>query len=111
VGGAFHTPLMQEAATAFEADLEDATFSPSSVPVVSNGDAQAHQDGPGWRRRLVDHLVSPVRWRESVETLVTLGATDLVEVGPGTTLGGLAKRTAPGLYVHSVESSFQEVGV
>lgn len=103
VGGAFHTPLMEEARVAFAGDLEDAELLATTTPVVSNGDGEAYKDGGGWRRRLADHLVHPVRWRQSVETLVRMGATELVEVGPGTTLAGLARRIAPGINVRSTD--------
>jgi len=109
VGGAFHTPLMADAATAFVEDLVTAPLSHPSAPVVSNGDARAYDDGDGWRRRLQDHLVRPVRWRESVETLVSLGATELVEVGPGKILAGLARRIVPDVPVQGSESPLQEV--
>ena len=109
VGGAFHTPLMQDAATALAEDLRTVPLSTPAAPVVSNGDARAHTDAEGWRQRLADHLVHPVRWRESVETLVGLGATELVEVGPGTILAGLARRTVPGVPVSSSESPLEEV--
>jgi len=103
VGGAFHTPLMDEARAAFAEDLATAPLRPSGPPVVSNGDARAYSDGDGWRTRLADHLVRPVRWRESVETLVRLGATELVEVGPGSTLAGLARRIAPDVHVRGTD--------
>jgi len=103
VGGAFHTPLMEEARRAFARDLAVAPLADTGTPVVSNGDGRAHGDGAGWRRRLADHLVRPVRWRDSVETLVGMGATELVEVGPGTTLAGLARRIAPGVGVRSTD--------
>ena len=109
VGGAFHTPLMEEARAAFTADLKDAPLAPSRVPVVSNGDARAYRDADGWRQRLADHLVRPVRWRQSVENLVASGVSELVEVGPGTTLAGLARRIAPGVAVRSVEMAPEEV--
>jgi [acyl-carrier-protein] S-malonyltransferase len=96
VDGAFHTPLMASAAEALETHLASVTFAPGAAPVVSNGDAVAYADGDGWRDRLTAHLVQPVRWRQSVEQLVAMGADDLVEVGPGTTLAGLAKRTLAG---------------
>jgi [acyl-carrier-protein] S-malonyltransferase len=93
VDGAFHTPLMAPARDALATYLESVPFAEGSAPVVSNGDALPHADGQGWRGRLADHLVQPVRWRQSIEQLVAMGADDLVEVGPGTTLAGLAKRT------------------
>jgi [acyl-carrier-protein] S-malonyltransferase len=65
------------------------------VPVVSNADATACTDTDGWRERLVEHLVHPVRWRQSLDTLVDLGADTLVEVGPGRVLTGLARKCRP----------------
>ena len=93
VDGAFHTPLMAPAAEALAAHLDGITWSTPSAPVVSNGDARAYDDGDGWRTRLVDHLVEPVRWRQSLEELADLGATSFDEVGPGSILTGTVKRT------------------
>jgi [acyl-carrier-protein] S-malonyltransferase len=70
--------------------------------VVSNVDAHPYDDGEGWRSRLADHLVRPVRWRSSMEALVALGAQSFVEVGPGAVLGGLARRTVPDHQVRNV---------
>jgi [acyl-carrier-protein] S-malonyltransferase len=95
VDGAFHTPLMQTAADELEPTLTDTRFSSPSAPVVSNADAVACTDGDGWRVRLVEHLVCPVRWRQSLDTLVGLGADTFVEVGPGRVLTGLARKCRP----------------
>ena len=95
VDGAFHTPLMTEAREAFVSDLASSSFHEVDVPVVSNGDARPYTDADGWAARLADHLVQPVRWRQSLETLAALGADSLVEVGPGNALSGMAKRTVP----------------
>ena len=103
VGGAFHTPLMEPARLAFADDLAEAPLVRTATPVVSNGDGRPYDDGDGWRARLAEHLVRPVRWRQSVETLVELGATELVEVGPGTTLAGLARRIVPDVDVRSTD--------
>ena len=63
---------------------------PPSAPVFSNADARPYDDGEGWRTRLADHLVSPVRWRpvDADARRPTLGATAFVEVGHGSTAGG-----------------------
>ena len=103
VGGAFHTPLMEEARVAFAGDLAEAALEGTATPVVSNGDAEPYTDGAGWRKRLADHLVRPVRWRQSVERLVRMGATELIEIGPGTTLAGLARRIVPDIKVRSTD--------
>ena len=95
VAAAFHTPLMQEAADAFVDYLAGVTFNAPAAPVVSNEDAVAYTDGEGWQQRLVSHLVRPVRWADSMITMDSLGPSSLREVGPGTTLTGLAKRCLP----------------
>lgn len=92
VGGAFHTPLMAPAAEELAAVVAEVAFAPLTAPVVTNHDARAHFSRRGWSERLATHLVRPVRWRESVDALVALGATRLVELGPGTTLTALARR-------------------
>jgi [acyl-carrier-protein] S-malonyltransferase len=95
VDGAFHTPLMQPAADALGAVLDDVAMQPPSTPIVSNADATACTDADGWRTRLVEHLVRPVLWRQSLDTLVDLGADTFVEVGPGKVLSGLARKARP----------------
>jgi [acyl-carrier-protein] S-malonyltransferase len=103
VGGAFHTPLMEEAAKALRPILDGIAFGRPAAPIVSNADARPYGEATGWPERLERHLVSPVRWRGCMITLVDeLGATTLVEVGFGSMLAGLAKRGAPGVPVIGV---------
>jgi [acyl-carrier-protein] S-malonyltransferase len=103
VGGAFHTPLMEEAAAALRPVLDTIDFQASAAPIVSNADARPYGEATGWPERLERHLVSPVRWRGCMTTLVDeFGATTLVEVGFGSMLAGLAKRGAPGASVIGV---------
>jgi len=102
VSGAFHTPLMAAARSSLRKALGDAVFLTPEVPVVANVDARVHGDPADWPGLLSAQLCSPVRWRQSVETLAGLGATTLVELGPGGVLTGLAKRVAPDLVALSV---------
>jgi [acyl-carrier-protein] S-malonyltransferase len=102
VGGAFHTPLMRDAAEALAAGLPNVPFTDPIAPVVSNGDAQPYADADGWRPRLAEHVTNPVRWRTSMETLAGLGATRCLEVGHGSMLATLAKRIVPDLPVQGV---------
>jgi len=105
VGGAFHTPLMGDAAAGLTADvLPTVELRASSAPVVSNHDAVAYDDADGWRTRLADHVTVPVRWRPSQETLAGLGAGTFLEVGHGSMLAALAKRTVPDVTVRGVGS-------
>jgi [acyl-carrier-protein] S-malonyltransferase len=113
VDGAFHTPLLEPAAAALAPTLASIAFRAPSVPIVTNHDAAAVTTADGWPERLTTHLVSPVRWADVVEGLVALGADAFVEVGPGTTLGGLVRRVAPEVEVRSVSSPddlLQEAG-
>jgi [acyl-carrier-protein] S-malonyltransferase len=93
VGGAFHTPLMNDARDGLIDALGAVSFSSTDAPIVSNHDGSAYRDGEGWRGRLPDHVTQPVRWRTSMETLVAQGAEAFVEVGHGSMIAGVAKRT------------------
>ena len=104
VGAAFHTPLLREAAQALAPDLGTAPFKDTTVPVMSNVDGKPYTDGEGWRERLVTQLVVPVRWGTTMQTLVDLGVDTFVEVGPGSTLAGLAKRGAPGVTLRNIST-------
>lgn len=114
VGGAFHTPLMDPAAAALVAEVVDVELGTPGAPIVSNHDGQPYGDGPGWRDRLPEHVRVPVRWRTSMETMAALGASSLLEVGHGSMIAGLAKRTIPDVPVRNVATpgdleSFAEV--
>jgi [acyl-carrier-protein] S-malonyltransferase len=99
VGGAFHTPLMNDARDALVGVVEDLPLHAPTAPVVSNHDGRAYDDADGWRDRLPAHVTAPVHWRESMETLAGLGATTFVEVGHGSMIAGVAKRTVPDIPV------------
>ncbi|HMC39691.1 MAG TPA: ACP S-malonyltransferase [Acidimicrobiales bacterium] len=94
VGGAFHSPLMAPAQRRLDAALSAAHFHDATVDVVANVDASAHRDG--FTDLLSRQLVSPVRWRESLGTLASAGVTHFLELGPGTELSGMVKRTVEG---------------
>jgi [acyl-carrier-protein] S-malonyltransferase len=99
VGGAFHTPLMQPAADALCDDLASVPLAAPTAPVVSNDDGEPYADGEGWRTRSAAHVAVPVRWRLVQTSLGALGADRLLEVGSGTMLAALAKRTIPDIPV------------
>jgi [acyl-carrier-protein] S-malonyltransferase len=106
VGGAFHTPLMASAAAGISEALRDVHFGTPMAAIVANQDGGAYfaddtWDGDSWRERSAAHVTVPVLWRPSMETLAALGADAFVEVGYGSMIAGLAKRTVPGLPVFS----------
>jgi malonyl CoA-acyl carrier protein transacylase len=90
VTGAFHSPMMASAVPEFRAALQSVEIADPRIPVLSAVTAEPFDDV---RRRLVEALTSPVRWRETLLALHRLGAERFVEVGPGRVLTGLAKRT------------------
>jgi [acyl-carrier-protein] S-malonyltransferase len=94
VGGAFHTPFMAPAAERLHAALTSTTFANSAVPIVANVDGLPHQHADQWADLLEAQLTAPVRWRQTLERMVADGVTTFVELGPGSVLTGLAKRTA-----------------
>ena len=94
VAGAFHTPLMQPAVERLTAVLENVTLQSPRLPVVSNVDAQTHTDPEEIRQLLVQQVVSPVRWEDSMNKLLTDGTEQFYEIGPGRVLRGLLKRIA-----------------
>ena len=105
VGGAFHTPLMSDAADALTPLLADLPFQSTAKPVVCNTDASLVTDGAEWPERLARHLTQPVRWHGVLTTLANSGVTHLVEVGPGSTLAGLVKRSGLPLATTNVTSA------
>jgi [acyl-carrier-protein] S-malonyltransferase len=92
VSGAFHSPLMQVAEGGLQAQLESAAFAAPRFPVVSNVSAQPVTDPADARRLLVRQLTSPVRWTDSMRTMLDGGIVRFAEVGPGSVLGGLLRR-------------------
>ncbi len=92
VAGAFHTPIMQPAVQRLAAALEGVTLRAPRIPVISNVDAAPHDDPEEIRRLLVQQVVSPVRWEDSIRRLLADGCGPFWEVGPGRVLRGLLKR-------------------
>lgn len=92
VAGAFHTPLMQSAVERLQTALAAVPLARPRIPVVSNVDAQPHDDPEEIRRLLVRQVVEPVRWEDSMRYLLTSGYDAFYEVGPGRVLRGLMKR-------------------
>ena len=92
VSGAFHSPLMEEAAGAMGEALKLVSFETSVNAVYANVTAAAQADSAGWPGLLEAQLKSPVRWTESIRTMVDDGFSMFVECGVGEVLCGLIKR-------------------
>ena len=92
VGGAFHSPLMEPAREELSSAISATFFKTPICPVVQNSVAKAVQNPEEIKQNLIDQLTAPVRWTQSVQEMITLGATDYIECGPGKTLQGLIKK-------------------
>jgi len=103
VSGAFHTPLMAAAADRLIERLRRTPLQPAQVPVVSNVDATVRTDPGQIRDALGQQMLSSVFWEQSVRTMADAGVDALVEIGPGTVLSRLVRRTDRTLRVLNVE--------
>jgi [acyl-carrier-protein] S-malonyltransferase len=92
VSAPFHCALMQPAADEMQAALQDVEIKAPIVPIVANVTAQAESDPETLRRLLVEQVTGSVRWRESMIWLAEQEAGDLLEVGSGKVLTGMARR-------------------
>jgi [acyl-carrier-protein] S-malonyltransferase len=99
VGGAFHSPLMAPAEESFRAFLAAAPLRDCDVPLIANATAEPTTSAMELRDLLGRQLTGRVRWTESVRRLAALGVDTIIEVGPGTVLSGLVKRTVEGVKV------------
>ncbi|MFG2792730.1 ACP S-malonyltransferase [Streptomyces sp. NPDC048419] len=97
VAGAFHTHHMAPAVDALAKAAADLTPADPKLTYVSNKDGQTVATGAEVLQRLVGQVANPVRWDLCMETFKELGATAIIEVSPGGTLVGLAKRALPGV--------------
>lgn len=92
VSGAFHSPLMAVAEAELAEQLDSADFRDAAFPVISNVTAQPVSTAAEARELLVRQLTSAVRWTDSVRTMLELGVTGFLEIGPGKVLTGMLKR-------------------
>ena len=92
VSAPFHCALMQPAADEMAAALADTKINAPVVPVIANVTAEATSDPEAIRTLLVEQVTGSVRWRESMIWAADKGVTELVEIGSGKVLTGMAKR-------------------
>lgn len=92
VSGPFHSELMRPAASKLKEALDQLELQNTDVPVVSNVTASPITSAGEMKELLVQQLYSPVRFEESIRTLLDLGVTTFIECGPGKVLSGLVKK-------------------
>ncbi|MFF0310423.1 ACP S-malonyltransferase [Streptosporangium sp. NPDC004379] len=97
VAGAFHTVHMAPAVDALRAAADGLAPAGPRVTLLSNADGAAVDDGAEFLRRLVAQVAGPVRWDACMAAMTALGVTTMIELTPGGTLTGLARRGMPGI--------------
>jgi [acyl-carrier-protein] S-malonyltransferase len=104
VSGAFHSPLMAEAAAEFQDVLQSVPFANALFPVLSNVEPVPTIEAAVLKNRLQRQMTSSVRWREISMQLPLEGIERVVEIGPGKVLTGLIKRMCPDLVLENISS-------
>ncbi len=99
VSAAFHSPLMEPAQREFATFVDQMPFQTPRCPVIPNATAKATQDPQTLKEALKVQLRQPVLWAQALKEAQRLGGQRFVEVGPGTVLQGLARRTLKGVEI------------
>ncbi len=92
VGGAFHSPLMNPAKEELEKAINETEFSAPICPVYQNVTTVAETNPATIKTNLIAQLTAPVKWTQSAEHMIADGATEFLELGPGSVLQGLVKK-------------------
>ena len=103
VGGAFHSPFMEPARLELAAAIEAAKIDRPICPIFQNVNAKASQNEVEIKANLIAQLTGPVRWTQSIEAMVSAGATEFIECGPGKVLQGLVRKINAEAMVSSME--------
>lgn len=104
VSAPFHCPLMVPVSEGLEKVLAGVPVQPFSIGVITNVEAAVNLDPGRVKPLLVEQVVRPVRWEESVRHVGELGCRRVLEIGPGKVLSGLIKRIDPSLEVNNFEN-------
>ena len=92
VSAPFHCMLMSPATKIMDKQLNDVKFSTPNNMIVSNVTAEPSSDPHKIKNLLIEQIEKPVRWRESIVNMISLGCDKFIEIGPGKVLSGLVKR-------------------
>ena len=103
VGGAFHSPLMEPAKTRLAKAIENSPFNAPSCPIYQNVSAVGTSNPKVIKSNLIAQLTAPVRWTQTIQQMITDGATHFTEVGPGKVLQGLIKKIDRSIETESVD--------
>ena len=92
VSGPFHSRLMEPASQKLDEILQNHSIVDAKIPVISNVTAEPVTDAEQIKDLLIKQLYSPVRWEDSIKTMIDLGVDTFIEIGPGKVLTGLVRK-------------------
>ena len=104
VGGAFHSPLMEDAKQELEDAIKNTVFNKPICPVYQNVSAEAVSDETKIKENLISQLTSPVKWTQSVGKMIQDGGNNFIEIGPGKVLQGLVKKINSNVEASSISN-------
>ena len=90
--GPFHTTKLIEASKALSKELENTKFNKSNLKVIKNIDGTEYTENDNIKEILAKHIISPVRFSKSINTMLQENVDTFIEVGPGKTLSGFVKK-------------------
>ena len=100
----FHCPLMSKAKNIMKEKIIDTKFEDPTIDIISNVTAKPSRSSAEIKKLLIDQIEKPVRWRESVNNMLSYGVKNFIEIGPGKVLSGLIKRIDRNVKVNQVNS-------
>lgn len=103
VSGAFHSPLMQSAKESLKTKLDSTPFYDAKIPVYANVTAKPIEAKEEIKNLLHQQLDHPVRWEQTIVNMISDGADEFYEIGPGKVLQGLVKRINPNVKTFGID--------
>ena len=104
VSAPFHCELMKNATIQMDRIISSQKFQNPKIKVISNVSASEYKNEEEIKKLLIKQIESPVRWRESINYMISRGTTSFVEIGPGKVLSGLIKRINKDVKVLNIDT-------
>lgn len=102
VSGAFHSPMMKEAAEEFKKSVEIIKLNDAKIPVVTNVDAKETTKADDFRQKMFEQIYSSVYWTQTIQKLLNSGVDTFVEIGNGKVLSGMVKKISREAKTYSI---------
>lgn len=103
--GPFHTRMLEEASKSLKKELEGIKVDNLEVEVIKNIDGKPYKNSDDIREILANHIISPVKFADSIQEMINQGVDTFIEIGPGKTLSSFVKRTKSDAKIYSINSA------